>query len=59
VADAPSPPPQKVRRVADVFARLFFTYVSAPPADPDFRDDAQLRRFASEVLTPMVAWALD
>lgn len=42
-----------------MFARLFFTYVSAPPADPDFRDDAQLRRFASEVLTPMVAWALD
>jgi AcrR family transcriptional regulator len=56
--DAPSPPPQKVRWVADVFARLFFTYVSAPPTDPDFRDDAQLRRFASEVLTPMVARAL-
>ncbi|MDT5078732.1 MAG: hypothetical protein QOJ80_3369 [Mycobacterium sp.] len=57
--DAPSPPPQKVRWVADVFARLFFTYVSAPPTDPDFSDDAQLRRFASEVLTPMVARALD
>jgi TetR/AcrR family transcriptional repressor of uid operon len=57
--DATSPPPQQVRWVADVFARLFFTYVSAPPTDPDFRDDAQLRRFAREVLTPMAARALD
>jgi len=47
-------PSQQVRWVADVFARLFFTYISMPPSDPDFADDAELRRFAHEVLTPMV-----
>jgi hypothetical protein len=35
-------------------ARLFFTYISMPPGDPDFGDDTELRRFAHEVLTPMV-----
>jgi TetR/AcrR family transcriptional regulator, repressor for uid operon len=52
--DAEGKPPQKVRWVADVFARLFFTYTSMPPTDPDFGDDSELRRFAHEVLTPMV-----
>jgi AcrR family transcriptional regulator len=52
--DAAGGPSQKVRWVADVFARLFFTYISAPPTDPDFGDNAELRRFAHEVLTPMV-----
>ena len=52
--DAPGKPPQKMRWVADVFARLFFTYISMPPTDPDFGDDSELRRFAHEVLTPMV-----
>jgi len=52
--EAPGPPSQQVRWVADVFARLFFTYISMPPSDPDFADDAELRRFAHEVLTPMV-----
>ena len=52
--DASGKPPQKVRWVADVFARLFFTYISMPPTDPDFGDDSELRRFAHEVLTPMV-----
>jgi TetR/AcrR family transcriptional regulator, repressor for uid operon len=52
--EAPGKPPQKVRWVADVFARLFFTYISMPPTDPDFGDDSELRRFAHEVLTPMV-----
>ena len=47
-------PSQHVRWVADVFARLFFTYISMPPSDPDFADDAELGRFAHEVLTPMV-----
>jgi AcrR family transcriptional regulator len=56
--DAPGAPTQPVRWVADVFARLFFTYVSAPPRDPDFADDGDLRRFAHEVLTPMVERAL-
>ncbi|ULE32464.1 TetR/AcrR family transcriptional regulator [Mycobacterium sp. IDR2000157661] len=51
-------PAQSVRWVADVFARLFFTYISMPPADPDFGDDAELRRFAHDVLTPMVERAL-
>jgi hypothetical protein len=51
---APGSPSQQVRWVADVFARLFFTYISMPPSDPDFADDAELRRFAHEVLTPMV-----
>ncbi len=52
--DAPGAPSQQVRWVADVFARLFFTYISMPPSEPDFGDDAELRRFAHEVLTPMV-----
>ncbi len=56
--DAPGTPSQPVRWVADVFARLFFTYLSMPPTDPDFGDDAELRRFAYEVLTPMVRTAL-
>jgi TetR/AcrR family transcriptional regulator, repressor for uid operon len=52
--ETPGSPSQQVRWVADVFARLFFTYISMPPSDPDFADDAELRRFAHEVLTPMV-----
>jgi AcrR family transcriptional regulator len=56
--DAPGRPSQHVRWVADVFARLFFTYISLPPTDPDFGDDAELRRFAHEVLTPMVERAI-
>jgi AcrR family transcriptional regulator len=57
--NGPGLPPQQVRWVADVFARLFFTYISMPPSDPDFGDDAELRRFAHDVLTPMVQRALD
>ena len=56
--EAPGTPSQQVRWVADVFARLFFTYISMPPNDPDFGDDAELRRFAHEVLTPMVERAV-
>jgi AcrR family transcriptional regulator len=56
--DEPGPPSQQVRWVADVFARLFFTYISMPPNDPDFGDDVELRRFAREVLTPMVERAV-
>jgi TetR/AcrR family transcriptional repressor of uid operon len=52
--EPPGSPSQQVRWVADVVARLFFTYISMPPSDPDFADDAELRRFAHEVLTPMV-----
>ena len=52
--EAPGHPTQQVRWVADVFARLFLTYISMPPADPNFGDDRELRRFAHDVLTPMV-----
>ena len=52
--DRPGAPSRSARWVADVFARLFLTYVAIPPADPDLGDDAELRRFAMEVLTPMV-----
>jgi hypothetical protein len=52
--DQPGAPPRSVRWVADVFARLFLSYVAIPPADPDLTSDTQLRRFAEEVLTPMV-----
>lgn len=56
--EAPGTPAQSVRWVGDVFARLFFTYLSMPPSDPDFGDDTELRRFAHAVLTPMVRNAL-
>ncbi len=56
--EAPGTPSQPVRWVADIFARLFLTYISIPPTDPDFGDDAQLRRFAHDVLTPMVERAV-
>ncbi len=46
-----------MRWVADVFARLFFTYLSMPPSDQDFGDE-DLRQFAHEVLTPMVERAV-
>jgi len=57
IAGPETAPPQQVRWVADVFARLFVTYITTPPTDPDFSDDVQLRRFAEEILTPMVARA--
>jgi len=56
--EAAGRPSQRVRWVADVFARLFFSYLSMPPTEPDFGDDAELRRFAHEVLTPMVERAV-
>jgi len=52
--EAPGTPSQRVCWVGDVFARLFLTYISMPPTDPNFGDDAELRRFAHEVLTSMV-----
>lgn len=52
--DAPGQPNQPARWVADVLARLFMSYIATPPTDPDFGDDAELRRFAHDVLTPMV-----
>ncbi|HMJ03004.1 MAG TPA: helix-turn-helix domain-containing protein [Conexibacter sp.] len=52
--DAAGAPSREARWVADAFARLFLTYVAIPPRDPSPRDDAELRRFAHELLTPMV-----
>lgn len=54
IADEPTADPVGARWVADVFARLFLSYISCPPTEPDFADDAQLRRFAHQILTPMV-----
>jgi AcrR family transcriptional regulator len=56
--ETPGSPSRQVRWVADVFARLFLTYISMPPTDPNFGDDAELRSFAHEVLTPMVERAV-
>jgi len=47
-------PGRQARWIADVWARLFITYVAIPPTDPDFADDRELRRFARDVLAPMV-----
>jgi len=52
--ERPGAPSRSAQWVANVFARLFVTYVALPPTDPDPDSDAQLRRFAREVLTPMV-----
>jgi TetR/AcrR family transcriptional repressor of uid operon len=46
-------PSQEAVWVADVFARLFATYIALPPTDPDVDDDSELRAFARAVLTPM------
>lgn len=51
--DRPGAPSREARWVADVFARLFLSYLTIPPADPDLGSDGQLRRFAEQVLTPM------
>ena len=52
--DARGAPSQRERWVADALARLFLTYIAIPPDDPDPSSDAQLRRFAAEVVTPMI-----
>lgn len=52
--DLPGAPSRQARWVASVFARLFLTWVAIPPSEPDPTNDAQLRAFAREVLTPMV-----
>ncbi|MBH0779250.1 TetR/AcrR family transcriptional regulator [Nocardia bovistercoris] len=49
----PGEPSREARWVADVFARLFLTYLALPPVDPDVRDDTELRAFAQAVLIPM------
>ncbi|QUR67831.1 TetR/AcrR family transcriptional regulator [Mycobacterium spongiae] len=56
--DEPGEPSQHQRWAADVFARLFLTYISMPPTDPDFGDEAELRQFAHLVLTPIAEHAV-
>src|SRR3954468_16209966 len=53
--ERPGTPSRAARWVADAWARLFVTYVVIPPTDPAFTSDHQLRRFAKDVLAPMVA----
>jgi AcrR family transcriptional regulator len=52
--EARGAPSRAERWVADALARLFLTYIAIPPDDPDPASDAQLRRFATEVVTPMI-----
>ena len=40
--------------MADVYARLFVTYVAFPPTDPDPHDDKALRTFAEAMLVPLL-----
>lgn len=40
--DAPGGPSQQVQWVAEVFARLFATYLAIPPTDPNLEDDTEL-----------------
>jgi AcrR family transcriptional regulator len=46
------------RRVADLLARLFLTYIALPPSDPDPHDDEALRAFGRDVLAPFAESAL-
>ncbi|WP_216905413.1 TetR/AcrR family transcriptional regulator [Nocardia noduli] len=51
--ERPGRPSREARWVADVFARLFLTYLALPPSDPDVRNETELRTFARAVLIPM------
>ena len=55
--DMQNPAAQRIRWTADVFARLFLTFITCPPVDPDLDDDNALRRFAHEILIPMATSA--
>jgi TetR/AcrR family transcriptional repressor of uid operon len=56
--DAAGPPSRRGRWTADLLARLFWTYLAIPPSDPDVIDDAELRAFAREILTPLIERAV-
>jgi AcrR family transcriptional regulator len=47
-------PSRRVRWVADLLARLFWTFLAIPPTDPDVTDDSELRAFARDILTPLI-----
>jgi len=55
--ERPGTPSRRAQWVADSLARLFLTYVAIPPTSPAPESDEQLRRFAREVLTPLVELA--
>lgn len=55
--DGPGAPSRQAQWAADALARLFLTYVAIPPTNPAPESDDELRRFAHEVLTPMVELA--
>ena len=50
----PSISARRAERVADVYARLFVTYVAFPPTDPDPNDDKALWTFADAMLVPLL-----
>jgi AcrR family transcriptional regulator len=56
--DAPGSPSRQGRWTADLLARLFWTFIAIPPSDPDVMDDAQLRAFARDILTPLIERAV-
>ncbi|HEY7950990.1 MAG TPA: helix-turn-helix domain-containing protein [Solirubrobacterales bacterium] len=58
LGEHPAAPTRAARRVADLLARLFLTYIALPPRDPDPHDDEALRAFARDVLAPFAESAL-
>lgn len=58
LGEDPTAPSRAAQRVADLFARLFLTYVALPPGDPNPGDEGALRAFARDVLAPLAESAL-
>jgi AcrR family transcriptional regulator len=50
-------PSRRTRWTAEALARLFVTYIAIPPVDPDIASDADLHRFARDVLGPLTSGA--
>lgn len=59
LGEDPEDPSRAAQRVADLFARLFLTYVALPPGDPDPGNEGALRAFARGILGPLAKSALD
>ncbi len=53
LGEHPEAPTRAAQRVADLFARLFLTYIALPPSDPDPHDDEALYAFGRDVLAPL------
>ncbi len=58
LGEHPDAQTRSAQRVADLFARLFLTYVALPPSDPDPYDDEALHAFGRDVLAPLAEAAL-